>query len=295
MSGTVRDIAVAMLQDSLARRNKPSVIDSKRTILDRHLLPLVGDLSPLEVNQSHVMRLQNELRYLSPKTVNNILCVFRRLMDMARQLGHPVGRLELRALPNHEKEARWLSFEGLNYLIAGASRVSPECLAMVLLGAKAGLRRGEMVALKWSDVMLDARKLTVRRSSYKDTETAPKSGRFRTVPLSSRLELALGMLERPTDYVLTRTLSDYGLSGRRAPNTKASPETIRRWLDLACEAARLPHIGVHVLRHTFCSHLAQRGVSLTVIQRLAGHSDPKTTQRYVHLADEQLSSAVNLL
>lgn len=291
----MRDIALAMLQDSISRRNKPSVIDSKRTILDRHLLPLVGDLTPSGVAQAHVMRLQSELRYLSPKTVNNILCVFRRLMDMARQLGHPVGRLELRALPNHEKEAKWLTFAELDKLIDGASRVSPECLAMVLLGAKAGLRRGEMVALCWSDVMLDARKLTVRRSSYKDTETAPKSGRFRTVPLSGQLEFALGMLERPTEYVLTRTLSDHGLSGRRAPDTKASPETIRRWLHLACGEARLPCVGVHVLRHTFCSHLAQRGVALTVIQRLAGHLDPKTTQRYVHLADDQLAGAIGLI
>jgi integrase len=291
----MQGVAAEMLRESVARRNKPSVIDSKRTILNRHILPIVGGLAPHEVNQTHVIRLQQQLRHLSPKTVNNVLCVFRRTLDMARQLGHQTARIELRALPNREAEARWLSFSELGRLIDGASQVSPECLAMVLLGSKAGLRRGEMVALKWSDVMLDARKLTVRRSSYKDTETAPKSGRFRTVPLSGRLEVALAMLDRPTEYVLTRTLQARGLAGRRAPDLKASPETIRRWLDLACEAARMPHIGVHTLRHTFCSHLAQRGVSLVLIQRLAGHSDPKTTQRYVHLADEQLSSAVDLI
>lgn len=191
---------------------------------------------------------------------------------------------------------KWLDAVQLAQLIDGAGKVSLECLAMVLLGAKAGLRRGEMVGLKWDDVSLDARRLTVRRSTYGTIETAPKSGRFRVVPICAQLGAALAQLARPTEYVLTRTLQNTGCTKeRKVPNLKASTGTVHRWMQLACEAAGLTGFGVHSLRHTFCSHLAQRGVSLLLIQRLAGHSDHKITQRYAHFAEQQLVDAVGVL
>jgi site-specific recombinase XerD len=53
--------------------------------------------------------------------------------------------------------------------------------------------------------------------------------------------------------------------------------------------------GVHILRHTFCSHLAMRGAPTRAIQELAGHQDLTTTQRYMHLSPAALDSAIRLL
>ena len=53
--------------------------------------------------------------------------------------------------------------------------------------------------------------------------------------------------------------------------------------------------GPHVLRHTFCSHLAMRGAAAPAIQRLAGHRDLMTTQRYIHLTPSAVESAIRLL
>ena len=53
--------------------------------------------------------------------------------------------------------------------------------------------------------------------------------------------------------------------------------------------------GVHILRHTFCSHLAMRGASPKAIQELAGHRDLATTQRYMHLSPSALDAAIALL
>ena len=53
--------------------------------------------------------------------------------------------------------------------------------------------------------------------------------------------------------------------------------------------------GVHVLRHTFCSHLAMEGAAPTAVQALAGHSDLGVTQRYMHLSPSALGSAIELL
>jgi site-specific recombinase XerD len=59
--------------------------------------------------------------------------------------------------------------------------------------------------------------------------------------------------------------------------------------------AGLRHKGPHMLRHTFCSHLAMRGVSAKQIQELAGHQDLATTQRYMHLSPAAIDAAIALL
>ena len=66
-------------------------------------------------------------------------------------------------------------------------------------------------------------------------------------------------------------------------------------VDHSARAAKLKHRGVHVLRHSFCSHLAMRGAPTRAIQELAGHADIRTTQRYMHLSPAALDSAIRLL
>ena len=59
--------------------------------------------------------------------------------------------------------------------------------------------------------------------------------------------------------------------------------------------ANLAHDGVHILRHSFCSHLAMRGAPVRAIQELAGHADLSMTQRYMHLSPAALDAAIRLL
>src|SRR6202008_830176 len=63
----------------------------------------------------------------------------------------------------------------------------------------------------------------------------------------------------------------------------------------ASRRAGLPHDGLHILRHTFCSHLAMRGAPARAIQELAGHADLTMTQRYMHLSPAALDSAIRVL
>src|SRR5262249_35485125 len=67
------------------------------------------------------------------------------------------------------------------------------------------------------------------------------------------------------------------------------------YLDKACQKAGLRRITWHVLRHTFASHLAMRGVPLNTVQALLGHSTIMMTMRYAHVAPSTLRSAIDLL
>jgi integrase len=147
-----------------------------------------------------------------------------------------------------------------------------------------GLRCGEMIALEWSDIDLAKRQLCIQRSDWSGQVTTTKGGRLRYVPLTKRLTAALRehrhlrsprVLCQDDGSSLTRQVVQYRVqrAARRANVSK----------------------GVHILRHTFCSHLAMRGAPARAIQELAGHSELGMTQRYMHLSPAALDAAIQLL
>ena len=80
-------------------------------------------------------------------------------------------------------------------------------------------------------------------------------------------------------------------------DTQGYPLTQKTVQGAMSRAARKANVrpGVHILRHTFCSHLAMRGAPARAIQELAGHQDLTTTQRYMHLSPAALDAAIRLL
>ena len=150
---------------------------------------------------------------------------------------------------------------------------------------KRGLRLGEITALEWGDVDLEKRQLCIPRSEWQGHVTVPKGGRLRYVPLTARLA---DCLRRDRHLRCSRVLCD----------DSGQPLTTKIVSDHVCRAAKraqLTRQGVHVLRHTFCSHLAMRGAPARAIQELAGHQEISTTQRYMHLSPAALDAAIRLL
>ncbi len=155
----------------------------------------------------------------------------------------------------------------------------------MLLGGEAGLRCGEMMALEWTDIDLTKRQLWVRRSEWKGEVTVPKGGRARLVPLTTRLAGAL-QTHRHLKSERVLTLEE------GAPLTR---KVVQLHVQRAARLANLAKRGVHVLRHTFCSHLAMRVAPARAIQELAGHKDLSTTQRYMHLSPRAIEEAIRML
>jgi len=149
---------------------------------------------------------------------------------------------------------------------------------LIRVAAYTGLRRGELVTLRWREVDFARRKIIVRRSLSGGVEaTSTKSRRTREVPLPDQAAIALDRLTRreeftdPDEYVFVNRL------GRRL-----DPSAIRRRFERARDAAGLEPLRFHDLRHTYGSLLVAGGIDLASVKAAMGHSRITTTERYLH-------------
>jgi len=268
-----------------ANRQKPSGIAAKETIGRVHVLPLLGGRKLNLVSTEDVQRLKRHLRDKSAKTVNNVLTVLNVLLKKAVEWG-VIERVPclIRLLPIPKPSAGFHDFDDYERLV-DAARSDKDAYLIVLLGGDAGLRCGEIMALGWNDTDLRKRQLCVQHSDWKGHVTTTKGGRLRYVPMTTRLAAGLQAHRHlVSDRVLCQTDG--------APLTQ---KIVREHVLRAARRAQIAKGGVHILRHTFCSHLAMRGAPARAIQELAGHQDLATTQRYMHLSPAAIEGAIRLL
>jgi Phage integrase family len=149
----------------------------------------------------------------------------------------------------------------------GSGCLRRPCYRISTTSRDSNLRCGEIMGFEWSDVDLSKRQLRIERSVWKGHVTVPKGGRLRYVPLTTRLANALGEHRHLKG---SRVLC----SGDGSPLTQ---QLVQGLVATAARRANLRNVGVHVLSHTFCSHLVMRGAGARAIQELAGHRDLSTT------------------
>ncbi|MDX2053056.1 MAG: tyrosine-type recombinase/integrase [Polyangiaceae bacterium] len=283
---TFSTYATDFLKTYVATNNKPSEQAAKASMLKHHLLPAFGEMRLDHIKTHSIEQFKAQLLSLGlgRKRVNNILACLGKMLRYAHEIEliETVARVKL--LKVQPPKFDFLTFEEYQRLI-DAVKIEPERRALLLAGGDAGLRQGELMALQWGDVDLVAGTLTVRRSSWRGILGTPKSGRERKIPLTARLSAALKR-HRHLRGELVFCHTD------GSPLTQSAIEAALRF---ACKRGGLRPIGSHVLRHTFCSHLAMRGAAPKAVQELAGHSTLTMTLRYMHLAPSALYEAIALL
>jgi integrase len=154
------------------------------------------------------------------------------------------------------------------------------------LAAFTGLRRGELVALRWRDVDFERSSIRASGSYTNGKLTTPKSGHGRVVPMVPEVAEALARLGQRgfstgDDELVFR--GDFG--------TYLDGSALRRRFVAACARAHLRPIRFHDLRHTFGT-LAVRGAeSIVELQNWLGHAEVRTTMRYTHYREQQGAAA----
>lgn len=283
---TLADFAPRFVEEyARANKQKPSGIAWKQTVLRIHLLPRLGHKRLDEIANTDVQAVKQSMAALSAKTVNNALTVLNTLLKRAvewqviEQLPCRIGML-----PVAPTQAGFHDFEAYDALLRTAKSMGTLSHVVILLGGDAGLRCGEMIALHWDDVDFENQRLRVSRSDWNGQLTSPKGGRGRYVPMTRAL---MGALEAHRHRRSVRVLC-------RPDATAFTRQQLQSQVKQIARAAGVK-AGVHILRHTFCSHLAMRGAPARSIQALAGHSELNTTQRYMHLTPDALDVAIALL
>lgn len=159
---------------------------------------------------------------------------------------------------------------------------------LCLFAINTGLRSGEIRALRWQDVDLDERKVTVSKSARANGKLGPTKNKLvRTLPLNAMAH-----------EVLTRQRPNSQLAGELVWPKRGKPYSPRDLLDAIkqlCRDAGIEEVTFHTLRHTFASRLARKGVSMRILQALLGHKSIKSTERYTHLCPARFNVEVSLL
>ncbi|MDO6763699.1 site-specific integrase [Agarivorans sp. 1_MG-2023] len=149
---------------------------------------------------------------------------------------------------------------------------------IVLIAMNTGMRRGEILGLKWTDIDLNIPSLTIRGE-------AAKSGKTRHIPLNPTVQQVI------QDWRKQTTSKLYVFEGEEG---KALTDIKKGWAKVV-ELAELEDFNFHDLRHHFASKLVMKSVDLNTVRELLGHADMNMTLRYAHLAPEHKAAAVNLL
>jgi integrase len=274
-------------QHARANRQKASTIYAKERIFENHLYPALGDKRLDQITDELVQGLKASLAGKAPKTVNNILTVLSKTLRLAvkwKVLGGMPSTIELLRVSN--VVPGFYEFAEYGRLVTAARVVDARALLVVLLGGDAGLRASEMMGLRGEDVDLRRGQLVIERAVWKDVIDTPKSGRGRIIPMTDALLDALGKVRLVRGLPVIKR--DDGRQVRR--------RDLFRWLRMAQRHAGVTVSGgPHILRHTFCSHLAMRGAPAKAIQELAGHTNLMTTYRYMHLSPSERQGAIRLL
>lgn len=310
--------ATAFAPDWLAMQRavgtKASSIDAQESILRIHVLPFAGDLPLDQLDGKVRVRLLETWRkggyeYVdqfgrhrtvrptdSHKTLNNRQSVVRAMLKYACEPDIGV----LTAMPcnfdmlvvDDGAEMAFYDHPTYEQLVLGAERTKdPRILAVVLLAGDFGLRRGEIIALQQCHVDFVAGRIQVKDNVY------VKKGE-QLVDRTKGGKSAKG--QKASKRLIAALKACRHMRGERMLMTDDSkpitPKIVRIWIERAERAAGLPVTGrIHILRHTYASHLAMAGVPARTIQARCRHSSLEITMRYMHLSPQSDDDAVEML
>ncbi len=214
---------------------------------------------------------------ISRRSVDICIARLKRMFNLSADWGliqiSPAAKVRL--FREDKKRVRYLTEEEEVGLLDACS---PQLKRVVLFALHTGMRRGEILGLRWQDVDLKNAVAVI------PAERA-KGKRNRFIPLNSVAMEVLRELPQPIDRSALVFKNSQGKQWDR----------LRKHWEYAVFAAGLVDFRFHDLRHTYASRLVMAGIDLAVLRELLGHRDFEMTLRYAHLAPSRLKDAVAVL
>ncbi|MGH2853967.1 MAG: tyrosine-type recombinase/integrase [Solirubrobacteraceae bacterium] len=274
-----------------------------RSVLDAHLLPKFGSERIETIGADEIERWRSRLAEdgRSRRTVNKIVTQLHTILQYAVDhhglIANPAAKV--RPLRGSYDAARFdfYSPEEIDVLVAAAARGANrdpsrpaasdtervlraakdrQDAAIYLTAALGGLRRGELLALRWKDVDFEQSSIRVFEGYSANRVGKPKSRKSRTVPMVEEISRSLSDLKTRGEHTAEDDLVFVSREG-----THVDSSALRRRYIATLNAVGLRRLRFHDLRHTFGS-LAINAASIVQVQAWMGHADIKTTMRYLH-------------
>jgi integrase len=289
---TLEDYLTRWLTDSVRDTVRRSTFVQYESVVNRHIIPALGRLKLKAITPAHARSLYREKRDsgLSPRTVQYIHVTLHKALKQAVMDGLIPRNVAdaVKAPQAHKKEVKPLTPAEVTVLLSAASGDRLEALYVAAIHT--GLRRSELLGLKWTDIDLDAKTLSVQRSLDKDgTFNPPKRNKSRrTVKLTTQAAEALkGHRARQNEerLQLGSLWEDRGLV---FPNRSGKPmnadNLYHRGFKPLLEKAGLSGFTFHSLRHTCATLLLSKNVNPKIVSEMLGHATiSQTMDTYSHV------------
>jgi integrase len=283
------------LSDSVRGTVRISTLERHEQIIRTHLAPAFGRMKVKTLTPAHVRSLHREKleEGLAPATVRKIHSTLHKALSQAVADGLiPRNAANVKAPRPAPDEMRPLSEAEARTFLNTAREAGDRFEALYVLAITTGLRRGELLGLRWDDADLDQGTLRVGRALVREGgrqvvgETKTRRGR-RRVNLTPRTVVALkAHRKRQLEHrvKLADLYEDQGLIFASESGTPLNPENlVKRSFKPLLERAGLPEIRFHDLRHTCATLLLGRCVHPKIVQELLGHATiAMTLDTYSH-------------
>ena len=281
---------------------------STRGLIENHLAPYFQSRNMREIHEADLLRFATAKvdAGLSPKTVKNALSVLRRVYYLAQRDGRiernpaaRIGELMRRIAGRHAKEVTQVEAwdrDEVETLLAVAQEHESRFYPALLCLFSTGLRRGELLGLKWTDVNFDHREITIRRSITIRQVSTPKSGRSRVVVMTDALaETLFDLLAQRRQATLTKgwpEVPEWVFCSTKGDRWWDERHFSRVWERLRRRAQKegVRPFKLHAMRHTWATFALGAGKSVRWVADQLGHADPALTLRtYAHSMREEES------
>lgn len=262
-----------------------------RYILDVHLLPTFGEHRLCDINRESIQSflVAKLSRGLAWKTVKEIRGMLGRTLGTAEQWEYINDNQARRTrLPRRPLRSTPKPILGPAQIRQLTGSLEEPARSIALLLVLTGLRVGELLALRWNNVDLNARTLRVAATVYDGHFDTPKTERSnRVIPIGDEAATVLEALRRPEAEVVDLVF------GTRQGQPLSRHNLLRRQLRPVCNKLGMHGITWHSLRHSHATMLDASGASLGTVQALLGHSTSEITREvYLHAIPEDQRRAV---
>ena len=291
---TFREYAEDWIKTYKMRHIKATTLGGYGTILEYYLYPVFGEADIAGITTKSIQEMLNSKSDKSRKTLQDIMIIFRAILESARKdnviKSNPADDRRITISSIKKKARNALEMDVLKEIISSLDQLSDDDRRFLALLIFTGMRRGEVLGLRWEDVDFKDGVIHVERNV-----TFPRG---RNDPLFGTTKTESGVRDIPIlpmllDYLKPIGTSGYIVGNGETPNTlsivRRRNERINRLIDMH---GATPHI----FRHSFATMLYDAGADIKTIQSIMGQSDYKTTaDRYCHPREDRKRTAAKLV